>query len=199
MQYPLPSGFPSEILTIEELIPPQKRVDTFFNSHSDWNDLTDDYLVSDLNLRAIPSMIAYEILKSLKDNHAFDKAILIGNDPLNIPPLSSFIKTYLPKEIKLEELSSLPSELDFQSSKTLVVTCLNKPRSIPVRNFGQGSIFLDFSFSTIKGKLYGDLSLDLRDHKSDYQATKVPGGTGLMIGAALVRNLYVAWKRAVIR
>lgn len=198
VQYPLPSSLPSDIREIEALIPPEKRVDAFFNDHSDWPHLPEDYLTSDLELRAIPSLIAYEILKSLKSDKAYSRAVLIGADPLNAPSLSSFLKAYLPATTPIETYTEPPQDARFASGRSLVITCANRPATVAVRSFAPNSTFLDFSFALVRGAPQGDLAWDFRDSKLDSEATKVPGGTGLMIGAALLRNLYVSWKRSII-
>lgn len=199
VQYPLPSSLATDIREIEDGIPADKSVDAFFNDHSDWKSLPEDYLTSDLNLRSIPSLIAYEILKSLKEKKDYDRAVLIGTDPLNCPSLASFLKAYLPAKTKLETVDSDPAAGQYAEGRSLVLTCLNKPRSVTMRNFAPDSTFLDFGFSLINGKPTGDLAWDIRDMKLSSEASKVPGGTGLLIGAALLRNLYVSWKKSAVK
>jgi 5,10-methylene-tetrahydrofolate dehydrogenase/methenyl tetrahydrofolate cyclohydrolase len=197
IQYPLPNTFPEGFEEIEGLIPEEKSMDAFLSTFSDWSTLTDTYLTSYLRPLPIPSLIAFEILRSLKDSTSFDRAVLLGSDPINSKPLAHFLKAYLPAGVAFEHRLDVPEEAKYKNEKCLVVSCLGKPRSVVLRNYGEGSVFLDFSFNTVKGRSEGDLNWDFRDLKLPVHATKVPGGTGLLIGAALLRNLYVAWKRSV--
>jgi 5,10-methylene-tetrahydrofolate dehydrogenase/methenyl tetrahydrofolate cyclohydrolase len=199
VQYPLSQMLTTDIKTIEDFIDPSKNVDATFAMFEDWQKLPRDYLVSDTKMRPIPSIIAHEILQSLNYDITKGKTAIIGDDEINQPALQNYVKGCLGgKEMNagLSALlcaSSADKGLSSQDCKT-VISCVNQPGVINLSQFPNCELFMDFGYGLSKNNLQGDLKISLMDKNNNAWVTPVPGGAGMLIGAALLRNLYVAWK-----
>ena len=187
--------------TFDNTIAPMKNVDAFQSFHSDWRDLPDNYLTSDLQLRSIPSMIAYHIIKQAQIDIIRQPVLLVGSDALNQPALENFLKGYLLDSSLLHCFSSLSDAATLQEARSYnpqaIFTCLNKPEQLLVSAFPSTALFVDFGYGLVKEKVKGDLKLGLDCYNHPGLITTVPGGTGPLIRPALLRNLYVSWKRKV--
>jgi methylenetetrahydrofolate dehydrogenase (NADP+)/methenyltetrahydrofolate cyclohydrolase len=86
------------------------------------------------------------------------------------------------------DLESLVSQAD------LVATAVGKPEFIRGDCIKRGAIVLDFGASIVEGHMTGDVQFEGASERA-FAITPVPGGTGPMTNAMLLRNTLQAIKR----
>lgn len=199
LQYPLPDHLHLAVNTADGLIPRHKNVDAIFFEQSDWRDLPGDYLTSDAELRAVPCIAAHQVIRHCATGRSFEEALLIGDDPVNMPALRSFLKTYLGNNKRLHEFSGAPpADFEFQQP-LLVVTCLNRPQTLRSSMFGEDSLVLDFGYSFDGSRIIGDVLLECdRQTGQNPLIFSAPSGPNSLIDHCLLRNLYVSWKKSTL-
>lgn len=150
-------------------------------------------------MRAVPSIAAHMLLSIAAPKSAFSDAILIGEDPINMAPLKSFLQAYMESESKVITLSR-PTIDDFEfQHPVVVITCLNRPRAIDISRLPEGSVVLDFGYSNDGSTFVGDTDWHIPgSNSSNTTVFAAPSGPNSLLSHCLLRNLYVSWKRSLL-
>jgi methylenetetrahydrofolate dehydrogenase (NADP+)/methenyltetrahydrofolate cyclohydrolase len=89
---------------------------------------------------------------------------------------------------RTRNLEALVSQAD------LVATAVGKPEFLRGESIKRGAVVLDFGASIVEGHMIGDVQFDEAAARAS-AITPVPGGTGPMTNAMLLRNTLQAIKR----
>lgn len=88
-----------------------------------------------------------------------------------------------------------PPELlkDMTTKADIIIVAAGKPNLLTKDMVKEGVVVIDVGINRLDGKIVGDCDFENLSQKCEW-ITPVPGGVGPMTIAALVSNLYEAWK-----
>lgn len=127
------------------------------------------------------------LLKAAKQNLKNKKALILAKNPVFANPL---IKLLAKQNIKSSWKVRPPKD----SKADILITALGKAKIIKPEMIKKNSIIIDVGYSRFKGQAAGDV--DPRVEQKKVYLSPVPGGVGPLTVAYLLRNVYLAAKKA---
>lgn len=122
------------------------------------------------------------------------RALVIGRSGVVGKPLAHLL---LAKDATVTIMHSRSGDLDpFLAEADIVASAVGKPGLIRGKSLKTGAVVLDFGAAVVNGKMTGDVRYDeALGHVG--AITPVPGGTGPMTNAILLRNTLKAIRQAL--
>ncbi len=178
IQLPLPKKFNEE--EILDLIPLKKDIDV----------LSSESLGKFYNgkLGIYPPSISAidEIFKRYKIKLKGKNVVVIGQGRLIGKPLSIYLVS---KKATFSMVNKFTRNIsDFTKKAQILISGVGKPEMIKGNMIRKGVVAIDFGCSFKNGKLKGDFDFESVFKKADF-LTPVPGGTGPITVACLLKNL----------
>lgn len=135
---------------------------------------------SEVNSPTIAGVL--ELLKSTRKNLKNKSCIILANSKIFADPLKKLLeKRGLEVKILLK-----PSKQKLNAD--VIITALGKPKFIKADMIKAGAIIIDVGITRVGKKIYGDADSESLKNTSGW-ITPVPGGTGPMTAAMLIKNL----------
>lgn len=176
LQLPLPLRFPTQYLL--NSIPPKKDIDCL-SSRMLGKFYTDSFIIR-------PPVV--EVVDFLRNRYALDfkgkNVLVVGYGRLIGKPLVHYFANFKATVIISQEYTDLRRFLEISD---IVVSGVGQKKIIS--DCKEGSILIDFGYSILENKIFGDLDFEKLKNKAGL-ITPTPGGTGPILVAKLFENFF---------
>lgn len=176
LQLPLPLRFPTQYLL--NSVPPKKDIDCL-SSRMLGKFYTDSFIIR-------PP--AVEVVDFLRNRYSLDfkgkNVLIVGYGRLIGKPLVHYFANFKATVIISQEYTDLRRFLEISD---IVVSGVGQKKIIS--DCKEGSILIDFGYSILENKIFGDLDFEKLKNKAGL-ITPTPGGTGPILVAKLFENFF---------
>ena len=176
IQLPLPENLPTQYIL--NSVPAKKDIDCLSSR------LLGKFYTNTPLLR--PSVV--EVVDFLKEKYNLDfkgkEVLIVGYGNLVGRPLAHYFATQKATVIIANSETNLEK---FLNSAEIIISGVGKPNLI--NNCQSGAILIDFGYSVIDNKIYGDIDFEQLKNKASL-ITPTPGGTGPILVAKLFENFF---------